>query len=166
MSNTTAAAKQTFVIWAPDYTDPEAPSRRLAVREKHTEGVKHLVAEGFTSKSNPSIQLRPFVPHSLVYNDDTLRCGTEIAGPLSDPQSGTMNGSLIIVEAESVAAVRAVIERDIYWSSNVVSPFIFLSILVCSCVLLFFLFCVTFVVIVVVRGAHMMMSWCGGGVVG
>jgi uncharacterized protein YciI len=144
MSSTSAPAKQTFVIWAPDYTDPDAPSRRLAVREKHTEGVKNYVAEGFTSKSNPSIQLRPF-----VYNDDTLRCvGTEIAGPLSDPESGTMNGSLIIAEAESVAAVRAVMERDIYWSNNVVSPFIFIlffhSILVCSCVLLslFFFFLV------------------------
>jgi len=91
MSSTSAPAKQTFVIWAPDYTDPDAPSRRLAVREKHSEGVKHLVAEGFT----------------------------KIAGPLSDPESGTMNGSLIIAEAESVAAVRAVMERDIYWSNNV-----------------------------------------------
>ena len=41
---------------------------------------------------------------------------------MSDPASETMNGSLLIVEAESAAAVRAVMERDIYWASNVVSP--------------------------------------------
>ena len=41
---------------------------------------------------------------------------------MSDPASETMNGSLLIVEAENAEAVRAVMERDIYWASNVVSP--------------------------------------------
>jgi len=40
---------------------------------------------------------------------------------MSDPASDKMNGSLLIVEAESPAAVRVVIEEDIYWTSNVVS---------------------------------------------
>ena len=46
---------------------------------------------------------------------------TEIGAPMSDPASGNLNGSLLIVEAESAAAARTVIEKDIYWSSNVVS---------------------------------------------
>jgi uncharacterized protein YciI len=46
---------------------------------------------------------------------------TEFGGPLSDPESEKMNGSLLIAEAESAEAVRAVMESDIYWSSNVVS---------------------------------------------
>jgi len=40
---------------------------------------------------------------------------------MSDPASDKMNGSLLIVEAESAAAVRAVIEEDIYWTASVVS---------------------------------------------
>jgi uncharacterized protein YciI len=47
---------------------------------------------------------------------------TEFGGPLSDPESEKMNGSLLVAEAESAAAVRAVMESDIYWFSNVVSP--------------------------------------------
>ena len=48
-SNTSIPTKQTFVVWAPDYTDPDAVSRRLSVRAKHSERVKQLVAEGFIS---------------------------------------------------------------------------------------------------------------------
>ena len=40
---------------------------------------------------------------------------------MSDPASDKMNGSLLIVEAESPAAVRVAIEEDVYWTSNVVS---------------------------------------------
>jgi hypothetical protein len=46
---------------------------------------------------------------------------TELGAPMSDPISDKLNGSLLIVEAESAAAVRAVIEKDIYWTSDVVS---------------------------------------------
>ena len=45
-----------------------------------------------------------------------------MGGPTSDPESERMNGSMLVVEAESAAAVRAVVERDVYWASNVVSP--------------------------------------------
>jgi len=38
---------------------------------------------------------------------------------MSDPTSDKMNGSLLVVEAESAAAVRAIIEKDVYWASNV-----------------------------------------------
>ena len=43
---------------------------------------------------------------------------------MSDPESDKekFNGSLIVVEAESAAAVRAILEKDIFWTNNVVSP--------------------------------------------
>ena len=41
--------KQTFVVWAPDCTDPDALSRRLAVRAEHLERVRRLTAEGLIS---------------------------------------------------------------------------------------------------------------------
>jgi len=88
-SNTDAPAKQSFVVWAPDY--PDALERRLAVRVQHSEGVKRLVAEGVI----------------------------KLGAPMSDPTSDKMNGSLLVVEAESAAAVRAIIEKDVYWASNV-----------------------------------------------
>jgi hypothetical protein len=48
-SGTDAPKKQTFVVWAPDYTDPDALKRRLAVRAEHSERVKRLAVEGFIS---------------------------------------------------------------------------------------------------------------------
>jgi hypothetical protein len=50
---------------------------------------------------------------------------TEIAGPVSDPEldKDKFNGSLLVVEAESAAAVRAILEKDIFWTNNVMSPF-------------------------------------------
>jgi len=53
----------------------------------------------------------------------TLHCGTEIAGAMSDPESDKdkMNGSFLVVEAENAAAVRAVLEKDIFWANSVVS---------------------------------------------
>jgi hypothetical protein len=50
----------------------------------------------------------------------------EIGGPLSDAETEKFNGSLFVVEAESVAAVREVLEKDPYWINDVVrapSPF-------------------------------------------
>ena len=42
---------------------------------------------------------------------------------MADPANADkFNGSLLIFEAESAAAVRAVVEQDIYWAQNVVRP--------------------------------------------
>jgi len=82
--------KQTFVIWAPDY--PDAQGRRDAERAEHVKRVEQLAADGFT----------------------------KIAGPLYDPgSSDKQNGSLVILEAESAEAVRAIVEKDVYWTKNV-----------------------------------------------
>lgn len=40
---------------------------------------------------------------------------------MANPEtSDKLNGSLLIFEAESAAAVRAVVEQDVYWTQNVV----------------------------------------------
>ena len=45
----------------------------------------------------------------------------EFGGPVANPEtSDKLNGSLLIFEAESAAAVRAVVEQDVYWTQNVV----------------------------------------------
>ena len=41
--------KQTFVVWAPDNTDPDAFSRRLDVRAEHKKRLDRLADEGIIS---------------------------------------------------------------------------------------------------------------------
>ena len=45
---------------------------------------------------------------------------TEFGGPTFDPESGEQNGGVLVLEAESVVAVRAIIEEDPYWKGGVV----------------------------------------------
>jgi hypothetical protein len=45
---------------------------------------------------------------------------TELGGPIFDPESGDSNGSVLVLEAESVVAVRAILEEDPYWKGEVV----------------------------------------------
>ena len=47
--------KYTFLLYAPDYTDPEATNRRLAVRPKHLENAKVMYDGGVSSKLIPSL---------------------------------------------------------------------------------------------------------------
>lgn len=42
-------ATHTFVVFAPDYTDAEALSRRMAVRPAHLENAKNLKEKGVMS---------------------------------------------------------------------------------------------------------------------
>jgi uncharacterized protein YciI len=88
-----------FLVIAKDGTDPDAPARRSKVREAHLEGARALAANG------------------------TLQVG----GALLD-EAGGMIGSALIVEAEDAAAVRALLEADVYhrggvWRSYEVHPF-------------------------------------------
>ncbi|EKM53591.1 uncharacterized protein PHACADRAFT_260022 [Phanerochaete carnosa HHB-10118-sp] len=91
-----AAAKQPFILYALDYMDPEAFDRRMAVRPTHLANANALKEQG------------------------VMRIG----GGLVDPttyQSGEKKliGSLMVFEAESLEAVRKVVEEDIYYKSNV-----------------------------------------------
>ena len=70
-----------------------------------------------------------------VVHSTTLQ--TELGGPISDPVSGDANGSMMIFELESVAAVRAELAKDPYWINDVVrlidfSPYSLLLTVVCA----------------------------------
>lgn len=45
-----AQKKFTFVLYAPDYTDPEAYSRRMSVRQSHLDNAHVLKGNGALSK--------------------------------------------------------------------------------------------------------------------
>ncbi|KAJ7931227.1 hypothetical protein B0H13DRAFT_860860 [Mycena leptocephala] len=90
-----------FVVFAPDKTDEGAFERRLSVRPKHLENAAKAI------------------------NDPTAIRGG--GGALLSPESLTgaerkMIGSLMIYEAESLEAVRSVIESDIYYTAGVWDP--------------------------------------------
>ena len=54
MSSTTPV-KHTFIVYAPDKTDPGANARRLAVRPAHIERAATMKQEGYMSASIMSI---------------------------------------------------------------------------------------------------------------
>ena len=88
-----------YLVIAKDGTDAEAPARRQAARETHLIGAKELAAAG------------TLVLAGALLNDD-----------------GGMIGSAMLVEAEDVAAVRAILDADIYtrggvWQRVDIHPF-------------------------------------------
>jgi adhesin HecA-like repeat protein len=87
------------LVIARDGTDSEAPQRRQRVRETHLEGARALATAG-----------------TLTY-----------AGALLN-DAGGMVGSALVIEAESVDAVREILHRDIYhregvWQTYEIHPF-------------------------------------------
>ncbi|KIJ57271.1 hypothetical protein M422DRAFT_219170 [Sphaerobolus stellatus SS14] len=89
---------QTFAVYAPDYADEGAPERRLKVREQHLLGIKGL------KETN------------ILQFGGVLLSQESVASP-DAPRK--MVGSMMVFRAESVAAVRVLIEQDVYWSGNV-----------------------------------------------
>jgi uncharacterized protein YciI len=88
-----------YLVIAKDGTDPEAPARRQQVREAHLEGARKLAEAG----------------------------AMQMGGALLDGAGG-MIGSAIVLEAEDEAAVRALLEADIYhrggvWRTYEIYPF-------------------------------------------
>ncbi len=89
-----------YLVLAHDATDPDAPARRAAVRERHLEAVRPLVEAG------------------------TLRVG----GAFLDDE-GTMRGSMMLIEAEDEAALRRLLDDDVYrregvWERFEIRPFV------------------------------------------
>jgi uncharacterized protein len=87
-----------YLVIAKDGTDPDAPERRARVREQHLKEVRPLVEAG-----------RVRLGGALLYEE-------------------RMIGSALLVEAESEAEVRALLEQDIYsregvWQDVEVYPF-------------------------------------------
>ena len=88
-----------YFVVAHDGTDPEAPERRRRVRSAHLERIQPAVESGTV----------------------------QIGGAILD-ESGGMIGSVLLVEAESEAAVRDFLDNDIYsregvWQKVEIYPF-------------------------------------------
>jgi len=79
-----------FAVWASDCADVLA--ERLRVREAHRARLR-------------------------ARNDVSVR--VVLAGPTLDDASGAMNGTLLIVEAGSIGAVRAFVDSDPYSMAGV-----------------------------------------------
>ncbi len=80
-------------------TGPDAAARRSAVRPRHLEHLQALERAG---------RIR-------------------LAGPLLEPEEGNPCGSLVVFEAESAEAARAVAEQDPYVTEGVLATWEVLS---------------------------------------
>jgi len=83
-----------YAVWASDA--PGTEQARLRVREAHR------------------ARLRAPAPHAV----QVLQAGATL-----DPATGAMNGTLLVVEAADIAAVRAFVEGDPYVSAGVYARF-------------------------------------------
>lgn len=79
-----------FLVIAKDGTDPDAPTRRHAVRDRHLSGARELAANG------------TLVVGGALLND-----------------AGGMIGSALILEAENADHARTILHNDIYHRSGV-----------------------------------------------
>ena len=59
-------------------------------------------------------------PLSLSAIQSTYPTTTELGGPMADPISDDSSGSLLVLEAESLEAVREIVRNDPFWTGNVV----------------------------------------------
>ncbi|KAF7984282.1 hypothetical protein HWV62_16144 [Athelia sp. TMB] len=93
------AAKHKFVVFAPDRTDAGCLERRLRVRPTHLAGAATMWDAGSMKLGGAML-----TPESLTTGEKT------------------MVGSVLIIEAESLAAARAVVEADVYYTADVWDP--------------------------------------------
>ncbi|KAG1716100.1 hypothetical protein ID866_1072 [Astraeus odoratus] len=96
--SSTIHRQQTYLVWAPDYTDDGALARRMAVREKHFVTANKLIKQGILK-----------VAGGLITPE------TQDAAPADRK----FVGSALLYEAESLEAVRKLVEQDLYWTENV-----------------------------------------------
>lgn len=95
----TSSDLQLFIIWAPDCTDEDAFSRRMAVREQHLARAAENKKKGYVTKiSGPYL-----TPESIATPDAPKK----------------LIGSMLLVRAKSLEEVRANVESDVYWTNNV-----------------------------------------------
>ncbi|KZT69326.1 hypothetical protein DAEQUDRAFT_669892 [Daedalea quercina L-15889] len=98
MSSTSGPTLHKFAVWAPDMTDPEAFSRRMAVRESHLANANKMHESG------------------------TLKLGGGLLAPesIASPNAPfKLVGSLMVIEADSIESARKIIESDVYYQSGV-----------------------------------------------
>ncbi|ETW80083.1 hypothetical protein HETIRDRAFT_322307 [Heterobasidion irregulare TC 32-1] len=97
MSSTTPV-KHTFIVYAPDKTDPGANARRLAVRPAHIERAATMKQEGYMKLGGAIL-----TPESIA----------------SESAEKKMTGSVLFFHAETIDKVRKTVESDVYYTSNV-----------------------------------------------
>jgi hypothetical protein len=88
-----------YLVLAYDATDADAPARRAAVRERHLEGIRPLAQDG----------------------------RLQVGGAFLD-DAGVMRGSMMLIEADDEASLRALLDADVYaregvWERLEVRPF-------------------------------------------
>jgi len=90
-----------FFVYAPDKTDEGTFQRRLSVRPTHLVRSTGMFETGFIRAAGAML-----TPES-------------VETPTSEKK---MIGSVLIMEAENMAAVRKAVEEDIYYTSGVWDP--------------------------------------------
>lgn len=115
-----------FIVFAPDKTDDGAYQRRLSVRTKHLERSTRLHESGSISTC-PAYAVTSACPTFRHLHLNSAEVGGAMLTPesIETPTSERkMVGSVLIMEAESLAAARKTIEEDIYYTAGVVSRLI------------------------------------------
>lgn len=112
----TAVNMHKFIVYAPDKTDEGCFQRRLSVRPKHLENSAKLHEAGELSVCSVL---------SRLVQTTSLMIILEIGGAMLTPESITgsekkMVGSVLILEANSLADVTKRITEDIYYTAGVV----------------------------------------------
>ncbi|KAL4074316.1 hypothetical protein J3A83DRAFT_4091433 [Scleroderma citrinum] len=87
-----------FVLWAPDYIDDGALSRRMAVRAVHLENANKLIQQGILRVAGG------------VMTAESVNVV---------PSDKKFVGSCMIYEAECLEAVRKLVKDDIYYKTGV-----------------------------------------------
>ncbi|KAI0359258.1 hypothetical protein OH77DRAFT_1517799 [Trametes cingulata] len=93
-----APHRHKFVVYAPDMTDEGAFQRRLSVRQAHLQRAKEEIDRGIIKLAGAML-----TPES-------------IESPAAEKK---MVGSIFVCEAESLEAVRKLMESDVYYTSGV-----------------------------------------------
>jgi len=88
---------QKFFVYAPDSQAEGTRARRYEVRPRHMDGVAPLIKAGI-------IQVGGMLLDPELHDDSDLKPAV---------------GSILIVKAESLSEVKAMIESDIYYTSGV-----------------------------------------------
>ncbi|KAI0686951.1 hypothetical protein BC835DRAFT_1223748, partial [Cytidiella melzeri] len=89
-----------FFLWLPDCTDPDAARRREAATPRHLQ------------------QMMANVASSLDYGGVTTMRST-VAHPRKAAAEHLVDGSIVILEAESIDDVWNLIEHDVFYTENV-----------------------------------------------
>jgi hypothetical protein len=97
----TAPTLHHFLVYAPDKTEEGTFEKRLTVRSKHLENVGVLIGNGVIKVGG------------VILTPESIESAT------STPK---MTGSMLIIQATNIEAVKKVVETDIYYTTGVWDP--------------------------------------------